>query len=214
MSKLEELRTFVITKVESKAITKTALSLASGVDQASITRFSKNQGGLSAANFIKLSGWAGWTIESETVRRMGVNSPCIVVGENGKLVDVYHVAGAGQGWEIVETDPLKTIRVPLSFATQISFALLVDGDSMYPTLKSGSVVGVVRKEPFVGSEIYAVRPPDEGIAVKRVIFDYERDGYILRSDNEDKGRYTDVFIPKSLSSHLIVGRVVWVWQGV
>lgn len=88
------------------------------------------------------------------------------------------------------------------------------GDSMFPTLKNGSAVGVKKDEQFVNSEIYAVSPPEGGMSVKRVIRDYQRDGFILRSDNPDKGRYEDVFIPKELTENLLVGRVVWVWQGV
>ena len=85
---------------------------------------------------------------------------------------------------------------------------------MSPTLKSGSIVGVRRDEPFMNSEIYAITPPEGGLSVKRVVYDYQREGCILRSDNPDKGRYEDVFIPKSLSTNLFVGRIVWVWQGV
>lgn len=153
-------------------------------------------------------------VSAATIQRMGAHSPKIVVSEDDKLIDVYHVAGAGPGWEIVEVEPITSIRVPISFSAQASFAVVVEGDSMNPTLQRGSVVGVREGVPFYSNEIYAVRPPDEGMSVKRVIRDHQRNGYILRSDNPNKDSYADVFIPAALAEYLIVGRVVWVWQGV
>lgn len=153
-------------------------------------------------------------VPTSTIQHMGAHSPKIVISEGDALVDVYAVAGAGQGWELIEIDPIKSIHAPLSFVAQASFALLVRGDSMFPTLKNGSVVGIRRDEPFVNSEIYAVNPPEGGVSVKRVVRDYQRGGVILRSDNEDKNRYEDVFIPEAMTEGLLVGRVVWVWQGV
>ncbi len=141
-----------------------------------------------------------------TVRHLGAHAPKIVASEGDKLVDVYSVVGAGPGWEIVEVEPIKSIRVPLSFSAQSSFAAVVDGDSMSPTLQRGSVVGILVDAPFTSNEIYAVRPPDEGVSIKRVIRDHQRDGYVLRSDNEDKSRYGDVFIPAAGSHGYITVR--------
>ena len=90
---------------------------------------------------------------SAIIQRMGKRAPKIVASENDKLVDIYAIAGAGQAWEIVEVDPIKSVDIPLSFVKQISFALLVQGESMHPTLKNGCVVGVKHEDPFVSNEI-------------------------------------------------------------
>lgn len=214
MGKMQKLREVLVAKLESGDIKQNALARDTGVDQASISRFCKKGEGLSAESFIKLSEWVGWQIEPDSIQKIGGNSPKILASNGKKLVEVYHVAGAGQGWEVIEVEPVKRITVPISFATKCSFALMVQGDSMYPTLKSGSVVGVERDVSFDSNEIYAINPPDGGLSIKRVIRDYQRDGYILRSDNPNKDSYADVFIPSSLAENLIVGRAVWVWQGV
>lgn len=214
MGKIQKLREVLAAKLESGDIKQNALAEATGIDQASISRFYRKGEGLSAENFIKLSEWAGWQIEPASIYRIGGNNPKIVAADGKKLIEVYHIAGAGQGWEIIEAEPIKRIAVPISLATKCSFALMVKGDSMYPTLKSGSVVGVQRDVSFDSNEIYAINPPDGGLSIKRVIRDYQRDGYIIRSDNPNKDSYADVFIPSSLAENLIVGRAVWVWQGL
>ena len=196
---------------------ETELAAKAGISQSSLNLFMNGKrDGMELDTIWKLIDALGLEIspkEKPTIQRTGAHSPKIVIweGEDGKLIDVYQVAGAGQAWEIVEVEPLKSIQAPLSFAAQISFALLVKGDSTHPTLKSGCVVGVKQDESFISNEIFAVNPPDEGLSVKRVVRDYERDGYILRSDNV---HYKDTFVPKALAEHLLVGRVVWVWQGV
>jgi phage repressor protein C with HTH and peptisase S24 domain len=204
-----------------------ALAEKSGVEQSSINRaIPKPDGGkgqnLGLDKTSKILEAMGATVtfpdEIEaappTIRRTGEHSPRIVVGEGDKLVDVYHVAGAGQAWEIVEDDPIKSVRVPLSFVREISFAMLVRGDSMYPTMKSGSVAGVSSDKDFQHNEIYAVNIPYEGMAVKRVTIDHASNEYVLISDNPDKEKYRDIRINIETAPNLIAGRVVWVLQGV
>ena len=98
---------------------------------------------------------------------------------------------------------------------QCDSALLVKGDSMAWTIKSGGVVGVIRRNfDFVSGEVYAVRLPYEGLSIKRVIVDAANGEYIIRSDNPDKEKYPDRRLSITEYADIILGRVVWVWQAV
>ena len=84
---------------------------------------------------------------------------------------------------------------------------------MCPTIKNGGVVGIQRENfDFASGELYAVRLPYEGLAVKRIIVDASKGEYVIRSDNPDKERYPDMRLGIEESPHLILGRVVWIWQ--
>lgn len=153
--------------------------------------------------------------KAPTIRHMGANSPSIAVhGAGLEPVPVYTVAGAGPAWELEAAEPIFTIVAPPSFAKESDFALSIDGESMYPTIKNGAVVGVQRGTRFRQGEIFAVRIPYEGLTVKRVDIDHDSGEYVLKSDNTDKAKYGDVRINIESAPHLLVGRVVWVWQGV
>lgn len=62
MEKIQELRLILKEKISSKAITQISLAKATGVDQATISRFYKHGEGLSAENFIRLTEGIGGKI--------------------------------------------------------------------------------------------------------------------------------------------------------
>ena len=158
------------------------------------------------------------TLEQQeaTIRRPAPNAPVERADADGSVaIPVYALAGAGPAFDLEENDPLATIRVPLEYAMQCDSALLVKGDSMAWTIKSGGVVGVIRRNfDFVSGEVYAVRLPYEGLSIKRVIVDAASGEYIIRSDNPDKEKYPDRRLSITEYADIILGRVVWVWQAV
>ena len=154
--------------------------------------------------------------KSATIRRPAPNAPVEKADADGSVtIHVYALAGAGPAFDLEENDPLATIRVPLEYAMQCDSALLVKGDSMAWTIKSGGVVGVIRRNfDFVSGEVYAVRLPYEGLSIKRVIVDAASGEYIIRSDNPDKEKYPDRRLSITEYADIILGRVVWVWQAI
>lgn len=62
MEKIQELRLILKEKIGSKAITQISLAKATGVDQATISRFYKHSEGVSAENFIRLTEGIGGRI--------------------------------------------------------------------------------------------------------------------------------------------------------
>ncbi len=132
--------------------------------------------------------------------------------EKTKQIHIYSVAGAGTAWDYTEEDPICIIQVPESLSFKATFALLVKGDSMYPTIKNEAVVGVKTEEPFIPNEIYAIRLPYEGLSIKRVQINYKEDEYIIKSNNPDKNKFPDFSIPIDTAPYLVLGKVVWIWQ--
>ncbi|WP_294626268.1 S24 family peptidase [uncultured Bilophila sp.] len=151
---------------------------------------------------------------SPTIRRTGINSPeepaeC----DHSVTVGIYAAAGAGPAIDIDQGELLYNIKVPAEYAARSDCALAIKGDSMCPTIKNGGVVGIQRENfDFASGELYAVRLPYEGLAVKRIIVDASKGEYVIRSDNPDKERYPDMRLGIEESPHLILGRVVWIWQ--
>ena len=209
---------------------------ASGMKRAEISRLLGHTGRSAVTNWLKESSTSrnasfpdmlryidvlGLDIQdylpkSATIRRPAPNAPVEKADADGSVaIHVYALAGAGPAFGLEENDPLATIRVPLEYAMQCDSALLVKGDSMAWTIKSGGVVGVIRRNfDFVSGEVYAVRLPYEGLSIKRVIVDVASGEYIIRSDNPDKEKYPDRRLSITEYADIILGRVVWVWQAV
>lgn len=156
----------------------------------------------------------GEELFSPTIRRMGTNSPEEPADSDRSVtVGIYATAGAGPAIEIAQGELLDHIKVPAEYAARSDCALLIKGDSMYPTVKNGGVVGIQSENfDFTSGEIYAVRLPYEGLAVKRIIVDATTGEYVIRSDNPNKESYPDLRLGIEESPHLILGRVVWIWQ--
>lgn len=209
---------------------------ASGMKRAEISRLLGHTGRSAVTNWLKESSTSrnasfpdmlryidvlGLDIQdylpkSATIRRPAPNAPVEKADADGSVtIHVYALAGAGPAFDLEENDPLATIRVPLEYAMQCDSALLVKGDSMAWTIKSGGVVGVIRRNfDFVSGEVYAVRLPYEGLSIKRVIVDAASGEYIIRSDNPDKEKYPDRRLSITEYADIILGRVVWVWQAL
>ena len=209
---------------------------ASGMKRAEISRLLGHTGRSAVTNWLKESSTSrnasfpdmlryidvlGLDIQdylpkSATIRRPAPNAPVEKADADGSVaINIYALAGAGPAFDLEESDPLATIRVPLEYAMQCDSTLLVKGDSMAWTIKSGGVVGVIRRNfDFVSGEVYAVRLPYEGLSIKRVIVDAASGEYIIRSDNPDKEKYPDRRLSITEYADIILGRVVWVWQQI
>ncbi|HIW37004.1 MAG TPA: hypothetical protein IAA30_08500 [Candidatus Treponema faecavium] len=89
-------------------------------------------------------------------------------------------ASAGSGKELLDVDSCdRFICIPDSAAREDMYAIKVEGDSMYPTLKNGDVV-VCEVAGWHGDGIYVIKTREFAF-VKRVIL--QPDGYQVISDN-------------------------------
>ncbi len=93
-------------------------------------------------------------------------------------------------------------------------AVKVKGDSMSPTIKKNGYIGVdINDREYVEGEIFAVRIPNEGVTVKRVIIYRDQKKIILRSDNSFYGD-RELSIDYVDEENFLIGRVKWVMQEI
>ncbi len=92
-------------------------------------------------------------------------------------------------------------------------AIYADGDSMEPYIFDGDVVlfDSADREPR-DRQVYAIRRPDGGISIKRIIQQLSG-AWVIRSDNQAK--YRDEPITEDVLHEMpILGRVIWRGGGV
>ena len=105
---------------------------------------------------------------------------------------------------------LGEMDVPESFYRPGLVVVQMDGASMEPVIRKGAYVGVDKDQTRVHSgEIFAVRVPFEGLAIRRLFYDAENAKLILRSENKD---HPDQIVPVGKDASLILGRAIWVLQ--
>lgn len=184
-----------------------ALAEKSGVEQSSLSRLKagRNLGLTSVSKILDAMGARvvfpdqdGYTV-AEEMRKKGLT-----------ILPVHAAAGAGNPSEDEEVEPKFYIAVPQQYVRSQLDTLLIEGNSMEPTILDKAVVGVNRESAdIVQGRIYAVRLPYEGVVVKRLFLDHENRQFILQSDNKD---YRDVKISFEEGDNFICGQVVWVLQ--
>ena len=147
-----------------------------------------------------------------TMHRLGVNSPVEAVqGEDLPRVPVLGSAGAGEPHEFWTAEPVSMLEVLPQYAKPRLAALTVEGESMEPTIKRGSIVGVVPPDgDLMEGGVYLVDIPPFGRVIKRLKIGDE-DTLELISDNP---AYPPKRLPIEQREKVVVGRVVWVWQMV
>jgi phage repressor protein C with HTH and peptisase S24 domain len=130
---------------------------------------------------------------------------------NVKKLDVFTLAGAGTPKELTEHEPIDTIYVPISFAGHSIVPVKVRGDSMYPLIHDGAVVGVDREDrQIISGGLYAIWFPYEGAVIKRLFMGLDR--VELKSENPI---HPTLLIPlKELDEHFLLGRVKWIIQRI
>jgi phage repressor protein C with HTH and peptisase S24 domain len=158
------------------------------------------------------------TAQIRNLRPLAQAEPAFVLPEStlpasvGVIVPVYAAAGAGAALERIEDEPLAQISIPMKYARAALFVVLVEGDSMEPTIRKGAYVGLDREsQKIVQGEVYGVNLPYEGVVLKRVYLDHSNNALVLKSDNP---QHDPITLPIDGREGLIVGKAVWVMQDV
>lgn len=145
-----------------------------------------------------------------TIRRPAPHAPVEEVqGEDLPRIPVVGATGAGDGVELFNAHPEYWLPVLPQYAKPDIIGLVVEGDSMEPTIHKGAVVGII---PYDGSinegGIYLVQRPPFGRTIKRIKMG-EDDQIVLHSDNPS---YAPTPVPFEGYEKIILGRVIWIWQ--
>lgn len=145
-----------------------------------------------------------------SIRRSAPHAPTEKVeGENLPRIPVVGTTGAGDAVELFNAHPEYWLPVLPQYAKPEIIGLIVEGDSMEPTIHKGAVVGII---PYDGSinegGIYLVQRPPFGRTIKRIKMG-EDERIILHSDNPS---YAPTPVPFEGYEKIILGRVIWIWQ--
>lgn len=207
-----------VMEMKDSGIPQMEISRRLGVSRSLVTRWLKEKASLLNPPFsemLKYIDVLGLNIHdylpnTPTISRMGKYSPKdIVKGESLPFVPVLGSTGAGHDIELFNAEPETFIQVLPQYMLPGLAAFRVDGDSMEPTIKCGSYVGVV---PFSGDVaeggIYLVRIPPFGRLIKRLKLG-DKGNIVLVSDNK---MYSEKTIEYEGYDDIILGRVAWVWQ--
>jgi len=147
---------------------------------------------------------------SETLREEG--SPYGDPLASAKVVTYYAMAGGTAedgGWK---PQPAGKIAIPKTFDRKSLLVVRMDGAGMEPLIRRGAFVGLDRDQVSVLSgEVYGVLLPFEGLVVRRVFLEAEKNRFVLRAENSG---HTDQHFGFEEYRDKIVGRVVWMIQEI
>ena len=141
---------------------------------------------------------------------------CNNISESGDIVKVivYSEVGAGNFVDFSSYNSITELYLKKEFYKKNMVAVKVRGESMSPTVRENGYVGIdINDREYLEGKIYAVRIPDEGIAIKRVFYYKDQGKIVLKSDNKnfaDRELKTD----KIDEENFIIGRVKWVMQEI
>jgi phage repressor protein C with HTH and peptisase S24 domain len=133
--------------------------------------------------------------------------------EDYKKSEVYHMAGAGMPYQLIESEPIDTLWLKKEYLNNHIVIVRTKGHSMEPTIMDGAYLGVdVADRKIVSGEMYALWIPYEGAIIKRITIDPRGTIHII-SDNPDSKRYPEFSLePRELDDNFVQGRVKWVIQ--
>ena len=93
--------------------------------------------------------------------------------------------------------------------------IYASGESMEPYIMEGDVVLIdVSQTSPRDRQVYAIRRPDGGVSIKRLIHQMAG-GWVIRSDNPDKARFADESLSQDVIHDIpVIGRVIWRGGGI
>ncbi len=113
-------------------------------------------------------------------------------------------ASAGIGKYMLDDDSFEKMEFDLDHRTQkADHAIIVDGDSMYPTIENGEYIFVREQQTIENNEV-GIFVYEDKVYCKRLHIDYKKKQLTLLSDNED---YDDILI-ENIDNLRTIGKVI------
>lgn len=146
-------------------------------------------------------------------RRVNESEPPSRNGEEIAFIELHNVqASAGPGRFASDAEIVSSLGFPLPWLSRHGVnpdrasLIFVDGDSMAPTIPSGSIALVNHNRvQVISKRVYAFREGDE-LFVKRLEL-IEDSGLFVTSDNPD--RASRVIRNQDLEAVSVIGEVIW-----
>ncbi len=105
---------------------------------------------------------------------------------------------------MLDDDSFEKMEFDLNHRTQkADHTIIVDGDSMYPTIENGEYI-FVREQQTVENNEVGIFVYEDKVYRKRLHIDYKKKQLTLLSDNED---YDDIPI-ENIDNLRIIGKVI------
>ena len=196
---VDELRREISAYIEKEGITVKRLAKIAGVSYRALLRFLQGED-------VRVSN-IGPVVDVIRKRPFAELEPVVLGKTEEEYIALPVYAELGAGGPRDATDYVGEVCVPIRFARKGVYALKVRGNSMYPSIVDGSVVGVdtLQKE-LMHDKIYAFHIRHSGSVIKRAII-LEGGDVLLKSDNESYPSY--VFKGEEKDDLVVIGRVVW-----
>ena len=202
--------------------TQAELAILLGVSQASISE-AKSRNSIPSDWYLKLfeqlglnPDWLKNNLGPVSLRKpaqTAIPLPCQsgdLAGEAGQaLVRDSFCAYTGHG-DRPELSTLETLPMPVSFVPPHMVVLKVGTEAFSPLIRKGAYVGVDTRSQSPGAQnLFAVFMPHEGVALKRLFFDGNRDCFVLRTDRPG---YPESELRTEDCEERLLGEVCWVLQ--
>jgi phage repressor protein C with HTH and peptisase S24 domain len=127
------------------------------------------------------------------------------------IVTVYSMHCRSSGTDRApEFGAVGKLALPSTFAGPGLLVLRMSAHNMAPAIQRGAYFGVntADTQPLSGS-VFVLRDAHEGMLVRRIFLDSDRDCYLLRSDAEG---HPESKVPAGTLVERIIGRVSWIMQ--
>lgn len=206
----------IATALSSSGKTPQDLAKEIGISVARISQLKSGTGGIKAERLFALARATGY---SPQWLAEGVGKPKDAENPSQDFVLIPHFTAkgsAGSGYLNDSVEPLGGLVFRRDWMNSMRLkesglkVIYAQGSSMEPTLADGDALLLDESqiEP-ANRRIYAILRPDGELIIKRLVLTMTN-GWIIRSDNEDKRQYPDEVASDTEIGHLkIVGRIVW-----
>lgn len=129
---------------------------------------------------------------------------------SAKVVTYYAMAGGTTEEGNWKPKAAGKLAIPKSFDRKSLLVVRMDGSGMEPIIRRGAYVGLDRDQTSVLSgEVYGVLLPIEGLVIRRVFLEAEKNRFVLRAENQG---HTDQHFTFEEYKEKIIGRMVWMIQ--
>lgn len=126
---------------------------------------------------------------------------------------VYAMPRTDPGTGAWVKDGLESIPLPDALVRADLLVVRMDNGSMEPGIRYNAYVGIDCADvaPLRGGEIYALDMPGEGLIIKRVVRDVEKQRLVLVADMP---QYPTISLPLDNPGVGVLGKAVWVIQEI
>lgn len=186
-----------------------------GISVARISQLKSESGGIKAEHlfaFARATGFSPRWIAEGTGDPKG-ESPDL---EYAVIPQYTAKAAAGSGFLNYHVEVNGGLAFKRDWLARMSLkeqnlrVIYIQGNSMEPTLSDGNVVMIDSSQTTPTNRcIYAIHRPDGELIIKRLV-QTMTNGWVIKSDNDDKRQYPDEIATDTDLGHLVIaGRVVW-----